>query len=59
MKNTPKNTPRIRLACLALFGFDCLTLTLYPSEFSALVLWICASVALVVSIAPIKSKFAK
>jgi len=57
MKNTPKNTLRLRLACLALFAFDCLTLTLYPSAFSAVILWLCATVALVVAIAPIKSKF--
>jgi hypothetical protein len=59
MTNTPKHTLPFRLACLALFGLDCLTLTLYPSAFSALILWLCASVALVVAIAPIKSKFAK
>jgi hypothetical protein len=57
MKNTPKNTLYFRLACMALFAFDCLTLSLYPSAFSALVLWFCATVALVVAIAPIKSKF--
>jgi hypothetical protein len=55
--NTRKHSLPIRLACLALFALDCLTLTLYPSAFSALVLWLCASVALVVAIAPIKSKF--
>jgi hypothetical protein len=57
MKNTHKQTLRLRLACMALFAFDCLSLPLYPSAFSAVLLWLCATVALVVSIAPIKSKF--
>jgi hypothetical protein len=55
--NTPKNTLPFRLACLALFAFDCLSLPLYPSAFSVVVLWFCASVALVVAIAPVRSKF--
>jgi hypothetical protein len=57
MKNTPKHTLPFRLACLALFAFDCFTFTLYPSPLSAVTLWLCASVALVVSIAPVPSKF--
>jgi len=57
MTNTPKNTLYFRLACLALFALDCLTVTVEPAPWSVVLLWLCASAALVVTIAPIKSKF--
>ena len=55
--NTLKHSLKIRLACLALVAIDCLTLALYPSPLSALLVWLCGSVALVVAIAPVRSKF--
>jgi hypothetical protein len=57
MKNTRKHSLKIRIACLALFSLDCFTLSVDASPLSVVILWFCATVSLVVAIAPVSSKF--
>jgi hypothetical protein len=56
--NTRKNTLRIRLASLALFAFDVWLPSQFPSALTALLCWLLASMALVLVVAPNKSRFA-
>jgi hypothetical protein len=55
--NTRKHTTRIRLASLALAAFDCWLLSRYPSLETALAIWLPFSMALVLAIASIPSRF--
>jgi hypothetical protein len=55
--NTRKHTFAIRAASLALVALDCWLLATYPSPFMAVLTWLLASLALVVAIAPNKSRF--
>jgi len=57
MKNTHKHTLRIRCASLALVTFDCWLLSRYPSLETALMIWLPFSMALVLAIAPVPSRF--
>ena len=55
--NTRKNTLAIRAASLALVALDAYTLARYPSPATCVTVWLLASFALVVAIAPNKSRF--
>ena len=55
--NTRKHTLAIRSASLALVAIDCVLLAAYPSPCVAVLVWLLASLALVVAIAPNKSRF--
>jgi len=55
--NTHKHTLIIRLACLALAACDAWLLTRFPSVGMAFLVWLLASFALVIAIAPVKSRF--
>ena len=55
--NSRKYTALIRAASLALVAMDCWLLSAYPSPFVAVLVWLLASLALVVAIAPVRSRF--
>jgi hypothetical protein len=55
--NTHKHTALIRAACLALAAVDLLVLSRFPSMETALAIWFPFSIALVVAIAPVPSRF--
>ena len=55
--NTRKYTLVIRLACLALAACDAYVLTQFASVAVTFLVWLLGSFALVVAIAPVKSRF--
>jgi hypothetical protein len=55
--NTRKHSAFIRLASLALVGVDAWLLARFPSVAVAFLVWLLGSFALVVAIAPVKSRF--
>jgi hypothetical protein len=55
--NTRKHTLIIRLACIALAACDAWILIEFTSVAVAFLVWLLASFALVVAIAPVKSRF--
>ena len=55
--NTRKHTLAYRLASLALFALDCFLFAAFPSLETAFLCWMLGSMALVLVIAPEKSRF--
>ena len=55
--NTRKHTLAIRAASLALFALDCFLFAAFPSLETAFLCWLLGSMALVLAIAPEKSRF--
>lgn len=55
--NTRKHTLAIRLACLSLAAMDCYLVSRFPSLETALAIWLPFSMAIVLAIAPVPSRF--